>query len=300
MHPGLRFALFAALVLAGPGSPRAGALEDGVKSRWLGAWVVLGVESHSLCNGAATDNVVRGDLVHSKGSIRFEPGELGRVERVDVKKSRIALSIEFAEPVLIDYADGPFTLYREAACAVDLEVELPREALRDKDVAAVEHAITGVVERHATRAAAESSTRWNGRRLEPLPEGYERTVAEHARWQAEQHNLAVRAGIALATEQSAAIAERIRSDPPYLDGFARGIQDVRKISAWGCPAMMAVAYGRPAPWPRASDETAAQAATADGYRDGRDLLLGLAVLRGLPACLVNPAAPASELASAVP
>ena len=114
--------MVAALIFLLTGVTLAGSLEKEVKGEWLGAWVVTGVESYSDCGSAHTNNRINGSLVKSKGDHRFQPGELAKINKIDVKKSRLDLLLTLAEPMLIPYQEGPFTLYREAQCKIELEI----------------------------------------------------------------------------------------------------------------------------------------------------------------------------------
>src|SRR5580765_4015533 len=86
-------------------------LEDSLESRWRGAWVLTSVDTYSDCGGFHTDNRVNGSLVQSKGRFRFRAGELAQVQKIDLKRSRLDLSLSLPEPLLLSFQDGPFTLY---------------------------------------------------------------------------------------------------------------------------------------------------------------------------------------------
>ena len=98
-----------------------GAGESEVRALWRGAWVVLQVNSYSACSGAYTDNEVRGPLVSSRGAHRFEQGELARVAKIGVKRKKIEVRLDIAEPLLWAHREGPFTLYDEISCRVEMD-----------------------------------------------------------------------------------------------------------------------------------------------------------------------------------
>jgi hypothetical protein len=295
-----RTLIVAIALLALSSASLAANLEREVKSRWLGAWVLTSVESWSDCGGLYTNNRVNGNLVKSRGDFRFQPGELAKVNRINVKRHRLDLLLSLNEPLLVAYHEGPFTLYREAWCKVELQVEIPREIVKAKDADAVEDLLVRVLERHATERAALDSRNWNGRERDPYPEDYERTLAELAVWRANRVNEGVQAKLDYALEETTRLAYRVSSDPAYLEGFARGVEAARSESLRDCPVLLALDLGGP---PRrqarghSPDETAEQRADR-GFRDGRALVQGLEMLERLPVCFVPvPPLPDDHVAS---
>ncbi len=283
--------LVVSVVLASfPALVAAGDLERDVKNSWLGAWVVANVESYSDCSGMATNNRINGMLVKSRGQHRFQPGELAKIQKIDVKRSRLDVHLWLAEPLLLPYAEGPFTLYREAECRIELEVELPREVVRARDARAVEQRLAQLFERHATEEAAQDSISWNGREREPYPEDYDRTLAELAVWRAEQTNAAVQAKLDQAAEHTTRLADRVSSDSDYLAGFAGGVESARAETFPTCPAMLAAHLEPPRRHyhaPHDPDEVSdAEARRERGHDDGRLLVIGLELMRRLPGCFV--------------
>jgi hypothetical protein len=267
----------------------AGDVEDSLESRWRGAWVLTAVEIASDCAGFHTTNHVNGELIQGRGRFRFEPGELAQVKDVNLKRSGLVLALSLPEPLLVSHQDGPFTLYDEARCLVDLDVELPRNLVKGGDLAGIEAALRPVLRRHATREEAARSRAWNGRRREPYPEDYDRTLAEHAAWKAETANAAIQARIERAAEETTRIADRISSDPDYLRGFAAGVEEARAIDLSECGALLGLdfnAVGRKPPQLPASLGSDAAARARRGYQDGARLVFGLESLRRLPGCRV--------------
>jgi hypothetical protein len=283
-----RYSLVLAILLSLSGVTLAGELEKNVKARWLGAWIVINVESYSDCGGMYTNNRVNGTLVKSKGDHGFEPGELAKIDKIDVKRSRVDVLATVSEPLLLPYPEGPFTLYREARCKIEFEVMLLRDAVKNKNVDAVDGALAAILERHATLAQASDSDSWNGREMEHYPEDYELTLAKVAVWKAEQTNLKVEKKLGTALEETTRLGDRVNGDAVYLAGFARGVETARSNRPSDCPAMLAIDL-RPG-----SDEQASER----GFRDGQNLVHGLELLRRLPECYVPvPELPAAEIAS---
>lgn len=298
--------------LAATMTARAGDFQDTLGSRWRGAWIVTSAETYSDCFAAYTGNRINGRLVSGKAAMRFKSGELAKVDGVDLKRSRLDLRLSYPEPILRAYQDGPFTLYDEAVCRVELQIELPRDLVKRQDVAGVERLLRPVVERHETEDAARASKAYNERECDEYPADYSKTVAKHAAWRAEQTNVAIRMSIDHLAEEAARITERIGENPDYISGFVQGVEAGRAPHPVACPDLMALATGTPPGYamPGAGNvaqaarrgqtsqvPTEAQARRQRGYMDGLRLSLGLDAIRRLPGCFVavpNPDADAES------
>jgi len=294
------------LTLALSGAALAGDTQDAVASRWRGAWVVTTAETHADCLGVYTDNKVSGRLVSSRGHWRFKPGELGKVDVIDLKRNRVDVKLTLAEPLLVPRQDGPFTLYDEASCRMELQVEVARDLVKGKDVDGLDQVLRVVVDRYATEEEARASKRYNGRERDPYPGDYEKTVAAHAAWQARQTNVAVQARIDALVDDTSRIPERITDDLDYMAGFVRGVETGRSSRPDSCPGLMSVGSGTTrissgypgtaavVPAGRggaggagaSAGETEAQARFNRGYADGVRLTRGLDAIRRLPGCFV--------------
>jgi len=290
----------AAVVL--PAQVQAGGLQDALEARWRGSWIVTSAETYSDCAGPYTDNRVNGRYVSSRSRQRFRPGEMAKVDSVDLKRSRFDLRLTFAEPVLSSRQDGPFTLYDEALCRVEFQLEVPREMVKRQDVMGIEALLRPVLRRHATEEEARASSDWNRRVRDPYPRDYERTLAEHAAWRAKQTNAAVQARIDHLIDETSRIPERISDDPDYLAGFVKGVEAGRSPHPVSCPDLL---RGGAVATRSQSSGGAAHASTDDrqsrhdrGYQDGVRLTLGLDAIRRLPGCFVPvPEAPVSRASS---
>jgi hypothetical protein len=273
----MRRSLILLAIIAVISIPALGAsLEKELKSRWLGAWVVVGVDSYSDCQSAFTNNRINGNLVKSKGRHRFAAGELAKVYKIDTKRSRVDMLLTLAEPMLLSYQEGPFTLYREARCKVEFQVEVPREVVRGKDVSGVEELLEMVIERHASEQDATASELWNEREMEPYPDDYDRTLAELAIWRAEQTNAEVQIKIDRAYEKIDWVADRISSDPKYITGFAEGVERAKSEDLYGCPELLSFNL----------ETRSGETRLDEGSRDGWLLIRALELVRRLPACFV--------------
>jgi hypothetical protein len=262
--------------------------EDDVERAWAGAWVVTRVETSSDCLGTYYNNEIRGRLSSSRGSRRFAVGELARVDKVNVKSDRVDLYLSVAEPVLAPRTDGPFTLYDERSCRVQFMVDVPREAIKGRRMEDVEKRLLEVVERHESVAAARRSRAWNRRERDPYPRDYEETVARHAAWKAEEVNRALAASRMAALDAASQALERVTDDPPYLDGFAAGVDAQRSRSAPSCSELAGVRFesGEQRPPSDRRGSSTAERAFQRGFRDGQLLAWGTRVARAVEGCFV--------------
>lgn len=261
-------------------------LQKELKGRWLGAWVVTTAESYSDCGGNYTNNRIHGNLVKSGGAYSFRSGELAKVDKIDVKRSRFDVLLTLNEPILVPYQEGPFTLYREVWCKLELEVALPRHVVKNKDAEFIDRSVLAVLERHSRQDDAEMSAAWNRRERDPYPEGYEHTLAELQVWRAEQANLQVQARLDFAAEETDRLVHRVTGDPVYLEGFADGIEAARGNTLHGCPALLSVRLGRTQTRPAETVEEQTAHRRQQGFEDGKTLVYGLEMLRRLPGCFV--------------
>lgn len=252
--------------------------EAEVNARWQGAWVVTGVPTHSDCAGRYTNNDVRGDLVVADARFHFAPGELAQVAKVNVNRRRIEVLLDLSEPILAARQEGPFTLYEELRCPVELRFDRP-----DGGDAVLDGLIAGSLERHTAVAAARDSSAWNGRQREDYPEDYEDTLADYEIWRAQQINAEVQARLDGAIDETATILRRVDDSPEYLAGFAAGVESGRAEYYPGdCGALL----GRTVD---GAVDRAPSGKTIDwqeGFEDGQRLLYFSEMARRLRGCFV--------------
>lgn len=262
--------------------------EDDVERAWAGAWVVARVEMSSDCLGTYNNNEVRGRLTSSKGSRRFAEGELARVDKVNVKSDRVDLYLSVAERVLVPRTDGPFTLYDERSCRVQLMVDVPREAIKGRRMGDVDAQLLEVVERHETEAAARRSRAWNRRERDPYPRDYEETLARHAAWKAEEVNRALAATRMAALDAAGQALERVTEDPDYLAGFSAGVDAQRSRSTPSCSDLAGARFesGEQRPPTDRRGSSPGERAFQRGFRDGQLLAWGTRVARAVEGCFV--------------
>jgi hypothetical protein len=294
---GQRAALGVVLLICAAGGTRADSLEKTVRGRWLGAWVVTTIDTWSECAAFPTKNTVNGTLVKGKGGRRFAAGEIAQIGKLDAGRSRIELRLTLAEPVLAPWQDGPFTLYREATCGAEMEIEVPRDLIKDKDADALDGTLARLFERHGTVEEARASAAWNSRAREAYPDDYDTTLFEHSVWKAEQTNGVVQARLDAVREETTRITDRIGTDPVYLAGFAEGVAAGRAAMLGGCDSLIGVQLApQPAPVPGQPASNGTALTSARGRVDGGNLVIGLQLLRRLPGCFVPVPQPATSQA----
>jgi hypothetical protein len=271
-------ALAAAAALAAP-PPAAAGVEEDLARRWEGAWVVVRPAVASACTSLYTNNDVRGDLTVGRGEHRFAAGELARVEGIDLHRGKVDVLLDLGEPVLAARRDGPFTLYDELSCRVELVV--PRPAGADT-LAPLDALLAGLLERHPDAAGAKASAAWNRRRRDPYPADYEATLAAYGKWKAEQVNAAVGARREEALAEAARLLDGYGDHPDYQAGFAAGVEAARDEGFGGCESLLDAspyAFGDSPPsgtgqeWRR-------------GFRDGQALVFWVEVGHRLGRCFV--------------
>ena len=283
-----RMIVIAVALLVLPSALNAANLQKSMKRKWMGAWVITTTDTYSNCNGVFTNNRINGRLVASDGFQAFQRGELARVKNVDLKRSRLDLHLALVEPILAEYQEGPFTLYRERECRVALEVTVPRGAVKGKDVGGIDSAIASVIQRFSSETEAKRARDWNRRRRDPFPPDYDQTLAEHAKWKLEMHNDLVQARIDHAIQETSRVADRVRTDADYMEGFTAGIEAARSTRWGNCNQILAV---RLKPYRAKAARInlrviAGAEAFNQGRHDGKILIHGLELLRRLPGCFM--------------
>ncbi len=247
-----------------------------------GGWGVLGVEVWSACGGTYSDNLVGAMGVSSKAPHRFVVGELVRVDNVKLKRRRVDLLLTTAAPLRVSWMEGPFELFEQRPCRVQLMVPVPRELIKQADL----EAILTEVRRHArlfsTLEDAKDSAEWNGRLTEPFPENYEETLRLHAIWQAEQTNSAVQLALDHALTEAAEAVDDMDDDDEYLAGFSSGAERMSNFTVATCSTLLNASfssYRDRAPGDRSQN-------WEDGWKDGQRLVFHILLADRLRACFV--------------
>jgi hypothetical protein len=266
--------------MALPGVVRAD-LQDDLNARWQGAWLIVSGDLASNCNGMTTDNRINGDLLSTAGRFSFEPGELAQVRKIDVNRRRVDVLLDIREGVLIAYQDGPFTLYREASCEVELEVDFGSTRTRDVGMAGVEAQFGLWFERHARLDEALQSPSYNGRQRDDYPEDYSSTLVAYENWKVEQHNQLVAERIADSTEKTSLLLASVDSDREFGAGLAEGIAAMRKGMSDNCDRLVASSPGTFGKSAEAPNED-----WKEGYQTGQQLAYHIELSRRLGRCFI--------------
>ncbi len=270
------------------GSPaQAGKVEDALEAQWRGVFVLFKAESTSGCGEGYTNNPVFGGRLGGRGEHSFGIGELGQVKKVDVKRNRVDLLVDLIEPLRISFEEGPFQLYRQARCGVELQFEVPRAALKKGGVSAADSYISKILEGHDSQGLARSSELYNARQVEPFPDGYEALQSEYEAWKVQQVKAAVRDRLASTLDAASRIGDRARSNQSYSEGFTAGLRysGSSLIGPTDCYQLIhQTLYAVTQNPPSTSIDTDTVEWQA-GNRDGQELSFHLDLARGLERCL---------------
>lgn len=276
------FISMALILLLASATATASKLGDSLNRELKGAWAIVDAEVYSNCTGSYNDNTVGQVGVASKASHRFEAGEIVKIDSVKVKRQRVDLLLTLVLGIRVPWTDGPFELFDDRKCKVQLIFPVPREQVKGGDVATILEQIRGRVTLFGSATEARESEAWNGRELEELPDDYQRTLQLHAAWQAETTNAAVRAEIAEALEEAADIADDLDDDDEYLAGFAAGSEEMSSFSTSDCSTLLSVSFTTY----RDNPPKDRSKAWRDGWEDGQKLVFNVLVADRLGKCTV--------------
>ena len=266
-----------------PASELGGRLDRELK----GGWGVLELEVYSACGGTYSDNEVGSAGVASKARNRFAAGELVKIDDVKVKRQRVDLLLTLDAPLTVSRTDGPFELFDQRSCRVQLMVYVPRELVKSANLDALLTEVKKHITLYASRDDAELSGDWNGREMEPLPDDYEETVQGHAVWKAEQTNAAVRDGIDHALSEAAEAVEDLDNDADYLAGFAEGAEKMGDLTVTNCDSLLNLSFTSY----RKNADSDKSRGWKDGWNDGQKLVFHVLLADRLRSCLVPVPAP---------
>ncbi len=278
----LQTILLSAALISCASTALASALEDRMERDLEGAWAALRVEVYSNCSGAYNDNHVNELGVSAKADRRFEPGEVVKIDRIKAKRSRVDLLLTLAEPILKSRSDGPFMLFSESPCKVQLIFDVPRDWVKAGDHRKILSEIDQHLTTFASFEAARTSSLWNSRERDPYPADYELTLIRHEIWQAEELNLEIQGRTDQALETALQAASGVSDDPEYLKGFADGVQNMKFWSENDCDRLIAASFGRISKSPPKDSNRRYK----PGYRDGQELIFNLILAKRLEGCYV--------------
>jgi hypothetical protein len=251
-------------------------VEDSLRARLRGRWALVRSPIASECTGHYTDNVVSGRRASGPGPVMLPAGELVSIDNVDVGPlAGLSVNLGLLVPYRVSIVDGPYTLYEQRPCRVQLKFDVPREVR--KDAARAEEAILGVLEAHDSESAARRSEAWNRREPEALPEDSEEVWAEYRVWKAAQVNLAVRRKLDEVLAETQATLRSMREEPDYLESFALGVASRRYESPGDCDALLQASFY----------VSGSGGASQRGWEDGQRVAWAAAVARGLGGCFLD-------------
>jgi len=250
-------------------------VEDDLQARLRGRLGLLLSPVSTECTDHYTDNEVAGRFASGAGPVRLDAGELVSIDNVSVNWHRLDVNLGLQVPYRVTIVDGPFTLYELRSCRAQLKFEVPGEVRRDRSRA--EAVIRELLEVHDSLAEARSSTSWNWREPELLPEDSEAAWAEYRSWKAEQVNAAIRERLAAVLEEARRAVRSMDDDPDYLDSFARGVESKRYESSASCDALLSASFYR----------SGSGGSSSRGWTDGQRLGWAVAIARGLQDCWVE-------------
>lgn len=276
----VRKTLAIALLFAASGS--ASDLDDRLNQRLRGAWAILEVEVFSACAGTYNDNQVSDAGVASKAPQRFEAGELVKIDKVNAKRQRVDLLLSLAVPLRISHEEGPFELYDEKKCQVQLIVPFARTDIKSGNVSAITARLEELIDLYPSLDDARQSDAWNGREMQSLPADYDQTLQLHAAWKAEQTNAAVAEALHRAISDAADVSDDLRDDPDYIAGFGAGAEEMSSFKMTDCSSLLSASlYYHDTSPPKDKPK-----AWRDGWEDGQEVIFNVLLANGLQACRV--------------
>ena len=265
----------------------ASELGDRLDRELKGGWGVLELEVYSACGGTYSDNEVGAAGVASKARHRFAAGELVKIDDVKVKRQRVDLLLTLDAPLKVPRMDGPFELFDQKSCRVQMMVFVSRELVKNSDLEGLLTEVKKHITLYSSRDDAEMSEHWNGREMEPLPDDYEETLYSHTVWKAEQSNAAVREGINHALSQAADAIEDLDDDAEYLAGFGEGSEKMGGFSVTNCDSLLSQSFTSY----RKSASSDKSRNWKNGWNDGQKLVFHVLLANRLRSCLVPVPAP---------
>ena len=266
-----------------PSLAPASSLENALEYRLRGAWAIAKVEMRADCGGIYNNNEVRAGGVSAKASKYFEVGELVHIEKINLKSSRLDLFLKLSEPILVSRMDGPFELFDERSCKVQLILPLSRSLIRAGNPAPILIVVEDALEVFPSRQAAVHSPSWNHRVRADYPPDYDETLYQHAVWKAEQTNVAISDRITMASREALRVMDRISTRPAYLAGFADGVASMRRWSEDDCGDLLSARFESVS---KRGDQNGRD--SKDGFRDGQELSFNLLLIDRLQGCYVPP------------
>ena len=214
-------------------------VEGDLRAELVGRYALAKGQLISECTDHYTDMKVAGGRLDGGTGTRFEAGELLRIDNVKAGAlSGLDVNLSFVEPFLLSFEDGPFTVYDQRRCRVQLNFEVPREVRKDRTKALA--AIAAVLDTFDDAGAAKRAG-WNRRKVESYPRDWEKTKQEYEAWRVAQTNRLVHEKVAYVLEEAGRVLTYMPGDDDYLWSFAAGAR--QRSDSWSsCGAMLEATF----------------------------------------------------------
>ncbi|MEO7793646.1 MAG: hypothetical protein ABIV06_02645 [Thermoanaerobaculia bacterium] len=250
-------------------------VEAGLRGELVGRYALAKGVLVSECTDHFTDMKVVGGRLAGGTGIQFEAGELVRIDNVKVgAMAGLDVNVTLVEPYLVSFPDGPFQVYDERRCRVQLNFEVARDVRKDVRKAAT--AVASVLDLYDDAGAAKQAG-WNERKVEPYPKGWEKTKREYEAWKLTQVNAAVRAKTTYVLDEAGRILNYMGSDDDYLWSFAAGAR-ARSDSWSSCEAMLDASFY----------STGSGGKSSRGWADGQHVAWANHLAHALQSCFIEP------------
>lgn len=263
------------LLLVGPAARARADVESELRAELVGRFGVARSSLASECTDHYTDNEVAGARITGSSGSRFPAGELVRIDNVKVGAfSGLELNLSLVEPFRWTWQDGPYEVHEQRRCRVQLHFQVAREVRRDRARALA--AIEAALSLHADETEARGDALWNRRKVEPYPDGWEKTKRLWEAWRRSETNRRVRAKTESVLEQADRVLSYLPNDEKYLSSFGAGAR-ARGSESWSsCEGMLAATF-----------YVTGSGADARGWADGQLVAWAAQLARALAECYVE-------------
>lgn len=280
MPPAAQFrtALVASLLLAPLGlmPERATAdVESELRASFAGRYALVRGSLVSECTDHFTNMKVMGTRLAGGDGTRFDSGELVYVENISIGlMTGLDVNLTIAEPFLLSWQDGPFTVYDQRRCRAQFNFEVGRDVRRDRAKAGA--AIEGVLQFFGSEAAAKKAAEWNQRQAKPYPKDWEKTRVEYEKYRLAKVNELVRQKTEDVLRQANQVLTFMKTSEEYLLSFGEGAE-ARSDSWSDCDSML-----------RASFSVSGSGKNYQGYADGQKVAWATHLAEELQDCYITP------------
>ncbi|MEO8275922.1 MAG: hypothetical protein ABI639_06850 [Thermoanaerobaculia bacterium] len=258
--------------------PLAADVESDLQRDLVGRFALTTGDLKSECSDHYTDMKVIGTRASGGSGSRFEGGELVRIDNVHSgMMAGLDVNVSIVEPYLLSFTDGPFTVFDQRRCRVQLNFDVARDIRKDKTKSAA--AIAGVLSLFDSESAARAAS-WNRRKVAAYPAGWEKTRHEYEQWKFVHGNELVRAKTEDVLDEAGRILNSMPSDDDYSKSFGDGARS-RSSESWSdCEAMLNANFY--------STGSAGSGGSSRGWSDGQHVAWSTLLAHALQACIREP------------